>query len=85
MELGLFTELQVDSYVLMDDQYRACDLTGDGATSPFETALVVDRRVVSSNTPGLVTVDAGFKALATDADPPTVLSGPRRALCLHGR
>jgi len=75
VELGLFTELQVGSYVLMDDQYRACDLTGDGAASPFETALMVDTRVVSSNTPGLVTVDAGFKALATDADPPTVLSG----------
>lgn len=52
-----------------------CDLTGDGAGPPFETALMIDTRVVSNNTPGIVTVDAGFKALATDADPPIVLSG----------
>jgi D-serine deaminase-like pyridoxal phosphate-dependent protein len=73
--LGLFTELQVGSYVFMDAQYLACDLSGDGEASPFETALMVDARVVSANTPGLVTLDAGLKAFATDAGVPTVLSG----------
>ncbi|MGZ3402512.1 MAG: DSD1 family PLP-dependent enzyme [Phenylobacterium sp.] len=75
VELALFTELQVGSYVFMDGQYLACDLTGDGAPSPFDTALMVDARVVSANTPGLVTLDAGFKAFATDAEPPLVLDG----------
>ena len=75
VELGLFTELQVGSYVFMDGQYLACDLSGDGAASAFETALMVDARVVSANTPGLVTLDAGFKAFATDAEAPLVLSG----------
>ena len=42
---------------------------------PFETALMVDARVVSANTPGLVTLDAGFKAFSTDAEPPVVLRG----------
>jgi len=75
-ELGLFTELQVGSYVFMDSQYLACDLTGEGAASPpFETSLMVDTRVVSANTPGLVTVDGGFKAFSTDADPPVVIAG----------
>jgi len=73
--LDLFTELQVGSYVFMDAQYLACDLTGDGEPVPFETALMIDARVVSANTPGLVTLDAGFKAFATDAEAPLVLSG----------
>lgn len=74
-EQGLFTELQVGSYVFMDSQYLACDLTGDGAAAPFETALMVDTRVVSANAPGMVTLDGGFKAFSTDADPPVVLAG----------
>ena len=74
-EYGLFTELQVGSYVFMDDQYLACDLTGDGADSPYETSLFVDARVVSANAAGMVTVDAGFKAFSTDADAPTVRAG----------
>lgn len=75
-ELGLFTEFQVGSYVFMDGQYLACDIAGEGAdASPYEPALLIDARVVSANTPGMATVDAGFKALSTDADPPKVLGG----------
>jgi 3-hydroxy-D-aspartate aldolase len=74
-DLGVFTELQVGSYVFMDSQYAACELTGDGHGAPFETSLMVDARVVSANTPGLVTIDAGIKAFATDAEPPVVLAG----------
>jgi D-serine deaminase-like pyridoxal phosphate-dependent protein len=73
--LNLFTELQVGSYVFMDAQYLACDLTGDDEPSSFETALMIDARVVSANTPGLVTLDAGLKAFSTDAGNPLVLSG----------
>jgi D-serine deaminase-like pyridoxal phosphate-dependent protein len=74
-ELDLFTELQVGSYVFMDSQYLACDLTGDGQGSPFETSLMIDARVVSDNARPLVTLDAGFKAFSTDAAPPEVLAG----------
>ena len=72
--LGVFTELQVGSYVFMDDQYRACALTEEG-DAPFEAALMIDTRVVSVNTPGMATLDAGLKAMATDAGPPQVLAG----------
>ncbi len=71
--LGLFTELQVGSYVFMDSQYAACDLTE--GEPPFETALMVDSRVVSANAQGMATLDAGYKAFATDAEPPRVLTG----------
>ncbi len=71
---GVFTELQAGSYVFMDDQYRACELYPQGV-EPFETALLVDSRVISANSPGLVTIDAGIKAFATDAKPPSIVSG----------
>jgi 3-hydroxy-D-aspartate aldolase len=75
-ELGVFNELQVGSYVFMDRQYNECDLTGaDAGTPPYETSLQIDARVVSANTSGLATIDAGFKAMATDGGPPTVLTG----------
>lgn len=53
------TELQAGSYVLMDLAYRREGLD-------FEHALTVLATVVSANHPGFVTVDAGFKAFATD-------------------
>ncbi|WP_066816209.1 DSD1 family PLP-dependent enzyme [Sphingomonas mali] len=75
-ELDLFTELQVGSYVFMDDEYRACDLTGEeGAPIPFETSLMIDTSVISANTPGLFTLDAGIKSMATDAPLPSVETG----------
>lgn len=72
--LGVFTELQTGSYIFMDVQYRECDLTG-GGTVPYETALMIDTSVISANHEGLVTVDAGYKAMATDADGPVVIDG----------
>jgi D-serine deaminase-like pyridoxal phosphate-dependent protein len=72
--LGVFTELQVGSYVFMDKQYADCDLTGEGA-SPFETALLVDAHVISANAPGMATLDAGFKALSTDGGSPAIVEG----------
>jgi D-serine deaminase-like pyridoxal phosphate-dependent protein len=74
-ELNLFTELQVGSYVFMDSQYLVCDLTGDGQGAPFETSLMIDARVVSANAPSMATLDAGFKAFSTDANPPEILAG----------
>jgi D-serine deaminase-like pyridoxal phosphate-dependent protein len=72
--LGVFTELQVGSYVFMDHEYNVCDLRGlDRPT--FEQALQIDARVVSANTSGMVTVDAGLKAMATESGPPHVLKG----------
>lgn len=74
LDLGVFTELQVGSYVFMDRQYLDCDLTGDDRPA-FEIALSVDARVVSANHAALVTIDAGFKALSTDGGVATVGRG----------
>lgn len=74
LELGVFNELQVGSYVFMDDQYVACQLEAEPG-QPYGRSLTVEARVVSANHAALVTVDAGFKAFSTDADPPQVLAG----------
>lgn len=81
IELGVFTELQVGSYVFMDRQYADCDLT-DGAPG-FETALMVDARVISANHAMLSTVDAGFKAFATEAGSPFVVAGAAAGAIFH--
>jgi len=71
-EAGLLTELQCGSYAFMDQDYGACELGGAG---PFEQALTVHASVVSASYPGFVTLDAGTKAMATDAGTPRVLAG----------
>lgn len=72
--LGVLTELQPGSYVFMDRQYTECDLVNQPSV-PFEYSLFVDATVVSANTPGQATIDAGYKAFATDGGPAVVLSG----------
>jgi 3-hydroxy-D-aspartate aldolase len=73
LEEGPFTEIQPGSYLFMDKQYGAIELA-PGAT-PFRTSLTVATRVISANQPDLVVLDAGFKAMATDAGPALVESG----------
>lgn len=73
-DLGIMTDLQVGSYLFMDVVYGRAQLTPNGAPR-FEPALFVWTRVVSNRQPGFATTDAGFKAFATDAGPPTIAFG----------
>ncbi|RYE04127.1 MAG: DSD1 family PLP-dependent enzyme [Sphingomonadales bacterium] len=70
-ELGVLTELQVGSYIFLDREYRDCELGGPA----FESSLFVDSSVISANTPGRVTIDAGLKAFAADAGVPVITAG----------
>ncbi len=81
LKLGVFTELQVGSYVFMDKQYADCAPAPGQA--PFETALMVDSRVISANHRFLSTVDAGFKAFATDGGVPVALAGAPAGAVYH--
>ena len=54
--------------------------------APYEHLAQIDARVVSANTPGLVTIDSGFKSMATESGPPMILRGAAEAPPpLHGR
>lgn len=72
---GVLTELQVGSYVVMDNQYNEV-WTAAGEAPPFEVALFVQAAVVSNNHPGHVTCDAGFKHFAVDGGVPVIATGP---------
>jgi D-serine deaminase-like pyridoxal phosphate-dependent protein len=74
LEEGPFTEIQPGSYLFLDKQYNSIELAPGGA-APFQTSLTVATRVISANQPDLVVVDAGFKAMATDAGPALVAGG----------
>jgi 3-hydroxy-D-aspartate aldolase len=73
LEQGPFTEIQAGSYLFMDKQYGAVELAPGG--SPFRTSLAVAGRVISTVQPDRVIIDAGFKAMATDAGPALVAAG----------
>ncbi len=73
-EDGIMTELQAGSYAFMDRQYNEVPIA-NAAPMPFDTSLTVQTTIVSANTPGLATADAGFKSFASDADAPILQSG----------
>ncbi|MGH1360853.1 MAG: DSD1 family PLP-dependent enzyme [Burkholderiaceae bacterium] len=72
---GVYSELQVGSYLLMDIEYGAVDLS-DAAEQPFEQSLWVMTRVIGANHPGFVTTDAGTKRFSMGGLSPVVCGGP---------
>lgn len=72
--LGVFTELQVGSYVFMDREYDDV-WTSQEEVPPFAAALTLWSTVTSANQAGYCTLDAGCKAFATEAGMPRVLDG----------
>jgi len=68
---GVFTDLQVGSYAVMDDEYAAnAPLVVDEPT--FERSAFLLTQVVSANHEGLATIDAGSKSLSFDGPLPSV-------------
>ena len=68
---GVYTELQVGSYVFMDADYARNE-----QAPPFAQSLFVLTTVMSAPRPDLAVVDAGLKALAFDSGPPVVWNRP---------
>jgi D-serine deaminase-like pyridoxal phosphate-dependent protein len=71
VENGVLNELQPGSYVFMDRQYR--EALGDDTEGRFAQSLTLVTTVISANHGNYVTVDAGLKAMATDAGTPVVV------------
>jgi D-serine deaminase-like pyridoxal phosphate-dependent protein len=71
MELGCLNELQCGSYVFMDREYR--DALGGDPEGRFAQSLTIATTVISTNQTGFVTLDAGLKAMATDAGVPLLV------------
>ena len=73
-QAGVATELQAGSYPFMDLEYMSIEWNNEGRL-PFEPSLFVLTTVVSANTPGNVTTDAGLKAFSTDSVLPQIYAG----------
>lgn len=69
------TELQCGSYVFMDVDYRKIGGRSGPEYEDFAQCLTVLATVISRNHPHMATVDAGFKAFATDRPFGPVLKG----------
>ncbi len=59
-ELGVFTEIQAGTYVLMDTNYYHVEMRREEA-HPFGPALFVRTTVISGNQAGFAITDAGIK------------------------
>lgn len=64
--LGLLTDLQAGSYGFMDVEYLDIGGRGGGEFNDFPPSLFVLVTAISKPQSPMITVDAGFKALATD-------------------
>lgn len=64
------TDVQAGSYVFMDAMYRAIGGRNGPVFDDFEPALFVLTTAISQPVMGEITVDAGYKASATDHQPP---------------
>jgi 3-hydroxy-D-aspartate aldolase len=75
-EVGVFTEIQVGSYVFMDVHYMDAVMRRNEA-HPFEPALTVRGTVVSAAQPGFVITDVGLKEVDGAFGPisPAILNG----------
>ncbi|MCO5074008.1 MAG: DSD1 family PLP-dependent enzyme [Rhizobiaceae bacterium] len=69
LNAGLLTELQVGSYIFMDEGYQPVDFdsTGDAV---FQTSLFVAVTVVAHSAAGAAITDAGSKSFAVDGPQP---------------
>ena len=75
-ETGVFTEIQVGTYVVMDGYYKDTVMRRN-EPHPFAPALTVWGTVVSAAQPGFVITDVGLKEIDGAFGPisPTVISG----------
>ncbi len=71
--LDEFTDLQVGSYLFMDREYRDIGGPAGDRLDHFEPSLFVLATAISQPDPGFITVDAGFKSMATDTVLPEVV------------
>lgn len=84
LDLGGLNELQPGSYIFMDASYGKISWNAAGSPPPFEPALHVISTVVSRPIADLAVIDAGWKALSSDAGAPMVVDPVAEAFAFGG-
>jgi 3-hydroxy-D-aspartate aldolase len=75
-EVAAITDLQVGSYIFMDQEYRLVGGRDGDWFDDFEVSLQVVATAISKPTDGAITVDGGYKAFASDSVNPEPLDLP---------
>ena len=70
VEVPAITDLQVGSYIFMDEEYRQIGSATDSRFVDFESSLHVACSTISQPRSGTITVDGGYKAFASDSVAP---------------
>ncbi len=83
-EVAAITDLQVGSYAFMDQEYRLIGGRGGEWFDDFEVSLQVAATAISAPRDGAMTVDAGYKAFASDTVAPEPLDLPGTAFRFAG-
>jgi len=75
-EVAEITDLQVGSYIFMDQEYRLIGGEHGEFFDDFEVALTVATTAISQPLDGAITLDGGYKAFASDTVNPEPLDTP---------
>ena len=75
-EVPQVTDLQVGSYIFMDQQYLDVGGRSGPILDDFEVSLTVATTAISQPVRGMITVDCGFKGFASESIAPTALDLP---------
>ena len=67
VEVARMTDLQVGSYIFMDEEYRAIGSAQGDRFNEFELSLSVACTTISQPQNATITVDGGYKAFASDS------------------
>tara|TARA_E500000178_G_C17026943_1_gene758506 strand:+ start:510 stop:1748 length:1239 start_codon:yes stop_codon:yes gene_type:complete len=84
VSVAAITDLQVGSYIFMDAEYRAVHSRDNDVFDDFEIALTVLCSTISQPKEGLITVDGGYKAFASDSVVPQCIDLPDVAFRFAG-
>ncbi|MFU8814099.1 MAG: DSD1 family PLP-dependent enzyme [Pseudomonadales bacterium] len=75
-EVAAITDLQVGSYIFMDQEYRLIGGRDGDWFDDFEVSLQVATTAISKPLEGAITVDGGYKAFASDSVNPQPMDLP---------
>ena len=67
VDVARITDLQVGSYIFMDEEYRAIGSAQGARFNEFELSLSVACTTISQPQNATITVDGGYKAFASDS------------------
>ena len=70
VDVEKITDLQVGSYIFMDEEYRQIGSAKSDRFTDFEVSLTMACTAISQPMGNAITVDGGYKAFASDTVPP---------------